>query len=361
MDYEQKYKEALKRARLVLQERGNEPDGASILSELFPELKESEDEKIRKKIIQLVNDAMATNAPYKKEMLAWLEKQGKENPLKGTLVEVFDDLKLGIDPSPKQCEQKPADKVEPKFHEGDWVVSPNGVYWHIDAIRNSRYQVSSESGNCAEWPLDTNIYHKFTIQDVKDGDVLVADNKCPFIYRVTTVFENPVAYCGVRSDDVFISESPTNHQWCLKNEVMPATKEQCDLLFQKMKEAGYEWDADKKELKKIEQKLVEATISEDLEEAANKYESEQQEKHKDRDNHDFNNYRNGFTDGLTFTYDAFKAGAQWKEKQMIKQSLPADVKVNRYDNKYIATWAGLVQYNNYNIGDKVKVIIIKDK
>ena len=29
----------------------------------------------------------------------------------------------------------------------------------------------------------------------------------------------------------------------------PATKEQRDLLFQKMKEAGYEWDAEKKELK----------------------------------------------------------------------------------------------------------------
>ena len=32
----------------------------------------------------------------------------------------------------------------------------------------------------------------------------------------------------------------------------PATKEQRDLLFSKMKEAGYEWDADKKELRKIQ-------------------------------------------------------------------------------------------------------------
>jgi len=33
----------------------------------------------------------------------------------------------------------------------------------------------------------------------------------------------------------------------------PATKEQRDLLFQKMKEAGYEWNEEKKELKMIEQ------------------------------------------------------------------------------------------------------------
>lgn len=35
----------------------------------------------------------------------------------------------------------------------------------------------------------------------------------------------------------------------------PATTEQRDLLFTKMKEAGYEWDDENKELKKIEQIL----------------------------------------------------------------------------------------------------------
>lgn len=41
------------------------------------------------------------------------------------------------------------------------------------------------------------------------------------------------------------------------------------------------------------------------------------EKHNDRDNHDFDNYRDGFVDGLTFTYDAFKAGAKWQKNQGI--------------------------------------------
>ena len=35
-------------------------------------------------------------------------------------------------------------------------------------------------------------------------------------------------------------------------EIYPATKEQRELLFKKMKEAGYEWDSDKKELRKID-------------------------------------------------------------------------------------------------------------
>lgn len=35
----------------------------------------------------------------------------------------------------------------------------------------------------------------------------------------------------------------------MQNNTKPATKEQRDLLFAKIKEAGYEWGAEKKELK----------------------------------------------------------------------------------------------------------------
>lgn len=37
------------------------------------------------------------------------------------------------------------------------------------------------------------------------------------------------------------------------SKITPATKEQRDLLFQEMHEAGYEWDSEKRKLKKIEQ------------------------------------------------------------------------------------------------------------
>lgn len=81
----QRYDEAIEKARLVLQEKGNEPDGASILSELFPELIESKDERIRKDIINLVkkSNEYGGYALHKWEadkMLAWLEKQGGQKP-----------------------------------------------------------------------------------------------------------------------------------------------------------------------------------------------------------------------------------------------------------------------------------------
>lgn len=94
----------------------------------------------------------------------------------------------------------------------------------------------------------------FTIQDAKDGDVLVNGSNI-FIFH----FLNDtrlMGYCHVNIDDGrFYDDLGKNECFCLIDAVVtPATKEQCDLLFSKMKEAGYEWDAEKKELKKIEQK-----------------------------------------------------------------------------------------------------------
>jgi len=85
MNYEKKYKEALEKARLVLQEKGNEPDGASILSELFPELIESEDERIRKEMIEILRkeaqDFPSSVIAEKSNIwIAWLEKQGEQKP-----------------------------------------------------------------------------------------------------------------------------------------------------------------------------------------------------------------------------------------------------------------------------------------
>jgi len=60
------------------------------------------------------------------------------------------------------------------------------------------------------------------------------------------------SYCFVGFDGKFY-DGENGHS---TEGIHPATKEQRDLLFQKMKEAGYEWDAGKKELKKIKQKNV---------------------------------------------------------------------------------------------------------
>lgn len=89
--------------------------------------------------------------------------------------------------------------------------------------------------------------------------------------------------------------------------------------------------------------LSEEPVSEDLDEAADKYESEQQEKYKDRDNHDFDNYRDGFVDGLTHVYDAFKAGAKWKKNKALEEITKGNY--NSFNKPY---FTGEDIYNLYN-------------
>jgi hypothetical protein len=92
----------------------------------------------------------------------------------------------------------------------------------------------------------------WTIADAKDGDVLFSlDSKQPFIYKERPQFSQARGYCCINKFGEFGVWNTSKCVICT-DKYVPATKEQRELLFQKMKEAGYEWDADKKELRKIQ-------------------------------------------------------------------------------------------------------------
>lgn len=81
-NYEKLYKEALEKARdyhsKCIKGKGIVSFSEKALEAMFPELKESEDEKIRKALIKAVEDNIfCYEFVHKKDMLAWLEKQGK--------------------------------------------------------------------------------------------------------------------------------------------------------------------------------------------------------------------------------------------------------------------------------------------
>ena len=276
MDYEQKYKEALEKAQKALEVCGTDKcETARQIFSLFPELKESEDERIRKEILQSIRDNMVVI--HKDKCIAWLEKQGEqksiwhnedEEPQRDSLILLI--MQSGtpivakiIEPNhtfnhgerwayiddllEKQGEQKTIDKSEPKFHEGDWVVSKLGNVWYIDSFDNKNYKVTDINGNHNCFPIYIqDRLHLWTIQDAKDGDVLASDNSI-FIFQEEYIAEKPIAYCGLMNGRFLVD----GENACWTNErYYPATKEQCNILFTKMKGAGYEWDAEKKELKK---------------------------------------------------------------------------------------------------------------
>ena len=95
MDYESKYKNALKWAKGIYQNSvGADKED---LEHYFPELVESEDERIRKRLIVLAKGSLAHTDEEIDEMLAWLEKQGNQkeqliNKACGLLVDCIEDF-----------------------------------------------------------------------------------------------------------------------------------------------------------------------------------------------------------------------------------------------------------------------------
>ena len=81
MDYEKKYKEALERAK-QFSEKPYLEDSKGIVEYIFPELKESEDERIREWLIRLIKATCDYDSPTSRkevdDALAWLEKQGEQ-------------------------------------------------------------------------------------------------------------------------------------------------------------------------------------------------------------------------------------------------------------------------------------------
>lgn len=284
MDYERAYKEM--KARVLEIGRGyvqgvdfSKP--RQIAEYIDPELKESEDEKIMKDVVAAVETYGDFSQGRKEEIYAWLKSKGEQKPVEwdypygenetvDKLIAIAECLEMDgdcefngytgtecgkflRDLARKQVEYKSTDEVKLKFKVGDWIT--NGEYtWKVTDIKPLYYILQSQAGSVVS---DTIFYvdkhfHLWTIQDAKDGNVLVNDNDI-FVFD-GTLEENmfPFAYCGIINGDfrIYDRKLPFTHH---KN-IYPATKEQRDLLSQKMKEAGYECDAEKKELKKIKQK-----------------------------------------------------------------------------------------------------------
>ena len=364
MDYKKKYEEALERARKlyhaakVLEYEQDIKD----YEEIFPELTESKDEKIRKEIIAFIKKRDRSGCDYDYNLwLDWLEKQGEpidkgeisdgyhtfnelyyyrmlynaaffnllpkewvhkskrhydgEECFGGGWFIVMANLPTGqisnhyelkdwdlfqipekevADEWDGHTPQEAAERLheyllekqgqvkesstlqhegthedvsckekgnsltrKPEFKVGNWVVynysntvSPISEIIQIDGgivefkdTNGSRFQTEIDELNCN--------YHLWNITDAKNDDVLVSNNSI-FIFNREYAAGKPEAYCGIINGE-FID----NAEGCWTNEkCYPATKEQRDLLFAKMREAGYKWDENKKELRKINQNIA---------------------------------------------------------------------------------------------------------
>ena len=96
MDYEKKYNEALSQARFYYGNCPTEPEKKK-LENIFPELRESKDEKIRKALIQEFKEKVQKSFEWKdgipnNAVLDWLEKQKEQKPINSfDIVPYIDD------------------------------------------------------------------------------------------------------------------------------------------------------------------------------------------------------------------------------------------------------------------------------
>ena len=250
------YDEAIEKIKYVMGHGVQPVLNKEDLQDIFTELAESEDERISREITEFIlthridepNDIEDTNA-----WLAWLEKQGKQEEPQ---VYETEDGKIIT-----YSENEGYKVVEPKFHGGEWITNGIEIVQITGYDIDYGYQVDYK-GNLQH--RDTDIiekdYHLWTIQDVEDGDVLANDNNIIILKELGYTWasdgnpENLYAYCGIKPDGNFKIEKE-NYCFCGLLHIHPATKEQRDLLFKKMKEAGYKWDAEKKKLRRFEQSI----------------------------------------------------------------------------------------------------------
>ncbi len=316
----QRYDEAIKRARAL--NNGETVDaevGTTVCEYIFPELKESEDERIRKELIEKVKETPACiGFNDKNAVLAWLEKQGEQKPY-GQKAECLDcqfnyageckgscsikrneqkprysigdvlcyksgttlnkveiiDIRNGMyicdngsfpisqqddyELVAKKIGQKPADKVEPKYQNGQWIVWQNKFY-KVN-YNGCGYELIDQNGlrTSLEYATVDKSASIFTIQDAKDGDVLVSELSDSIILFKCIEDNNIQFYCDYDFSEIdvpgdrFAVNDSGQHYGSVEDskDIYPATKEQRDVLMKAMANAGWTFDFEKKELKKI--------------------------------------------------------------------------------------------------------------
>lgn len=294
------YEEALERAIKIYQGK-YAPEKAATIAEtllsIFPELKEGEDERIKNCIGMCLTDASEqrfkdynTNL---RDCLTWLEKQGSEKDIHLTelkaiayddakermrraynenrcscsfISEIFPSLNLYEKKDNKTTQgktaleainEKPVDnanKVRPKPCEGDFIKhnKANLVYKVLSVNSGSCYAENIETGGRIELFNIEQIFHIWTLYDAKDGEVLVSSVNQPFIYNGKFNSFSVGGYYGLDSAGTFVVNSCVQEcNWTNNKDIKPADKKQRDLLFQKIQEAGYEWDPENKQLTKL--------------------------------------------------------------------------------------------------------------
>ena len=259
-----------------------------VLEKYVNSMSNKDDERLRKTAIAFLKDFAEQGYENAVECIAWLEKQGEQNlpsvnerawlylvsdvlTWKDGIGQYLDDprvqeftkrlcnyyaQKLYKPSNIEKNEQKPADKIEPRFKVGDWVIfttsGNKGNLYQVEKKGNYEYTLMNNHGCsfCLSFSNEE-LIREWTIQDANDGDII-------HFGTVTAIFkkyigrEKCICYCSFCKDGGFeipIENGEDNVYGCYN--ATPATKEQRDVLIKAMNDAGYKWDIETNTLEKL--------------------------------------------------------------------------------------------------------------
>lgn len=176
MDYEKKYKEAIKRAKEFLFKgvSANEDPIQCVknFSEfVFPELKESENEKIRKWLVSYIKACPNTNFEFyggvgKEAVLSYLERLSKVSKVEEAMREVVEKAKAFTEAHKGETSEEILAQMKgeqkiiiPKFRVGD-TIRPKGSL--------AEYTIENISGECYHgkgWALHVSADNDYELVD----------------------------------------------------------------------------------------------------------------------------------------------------------------------------------------------------
>lgn len=146
------------------------------------------------------------------------------------------------------------------FKEGDWITDGQLTCKVLRATSNS-YELHLYNDDYYHFETDAQSVNKgchlWTIKDAQEGDVIATPNGNIFIFKCINSNGQIWDYCGIYNGTFYPKSGSPNGESipeCCKDYKL-ATLEQCNLLWQRMREAGYKWNSRTKEVVKAPFKL----------------------------------------------------------------------------------------------------------
>lgn len=166
------------------------------------------------------------------------------------LIEILKNCPKGMKLDCTMWEDVTFDSIQENSGHPIRIMTPDG----LEKLTEYGSYSHNEKSKCVIFPEDKNSWKGFTPPyKFKDGDILTSGSRV-FIFKKfhSNGYPKCYCYCEITTKEFKVD---TNTYIACGSDICFATEEQQDLLFLKMKDAGYIWNAGTKTLERLKLKF----------------------------------------------------------------------------------------------------------